>query len=236
MGPEYKDNIGDTELRNTVSYDADFRYVNGTGRNDIDYAKVSQDEKSIYFLVKCTADIEKSDGENFMNLFINADNDISTGWEGYDYVINRSRTESAVTVEKFTDGFKSDKVGDAEYYIDCEYLAVKLDKSVIGAGELTDFTFKWADNSTTSGNIMEFMDLGDAAPNDRFAFKYVGANGVTVDYQDNTTEAETTDAETAENKEEQPEENLGVFIAVVCAVSAVIIAAAAVVIVRIKRK
>ena len=235
VGPEYKDDIGDTELRNTVSYDADYRYINGTGRNDIDYAKVSQDEKTVYFLVKCTADIEKADGENFMNLFINADNDISTGWEGYDYVLNRSRSDRTVTVEKFNDGFKSEKIGEAEYYMDGEYLAVKLDKSVIGAGELATFTFKWADNSTTSGNVMEFMDLGDAAPNDRFAFRYVGANGITVDYSENTEQTETDAIETT-GETAEAEENLGGFIALVCVISAAVIAVAAVVTVLIKRR
>ncbi len=235
VGPEYKDNIGDTKLRNTVSYDADYRYVNGTGRNDIDYAKVSQDEKNVYFLVKCTADVEKADGENFMNLFINTDNDISTGWEGYDYVINRARNDRTVTVEKFKDGFGSEKAGEAEYYIEGEYLAVKLDKSVIGAGELSTFTFKWADNSTTSGNVMEFMDLGDAAPNDRFAYKYVGANGITVDYAGDTENTETDAEETEENNADK-EEDLGGFIALVAAVSVAVIAAASVVIVLIKRR
>lgn len=30
------------------------------------------------------------------------------------------------------------------------------------------------DNSTVSGNVLEFMDLGDAAPNSRFNFRFVG--------------------------------------------------------------
>lgn len=232
VGPEYKDNIGDTALRNTVSYDSEYRYINGTGRNDIDYAKVSQDGENLYFLVKCVSDIEFSDKENFMNLFINTDADINTGWEGYDYVINRSRNEKTVSVEKFKDGFSSEKIGDAEYYKDGQYMAVKLAKSAIGAGELKNFTFKWADNSTTSGNVMEFMDLGDAAPNDRFAFSYIGENGQTVEYTDdvNTTDTETTG-------EPDGEEGLSVtFIVLVCAVSVAVIAAAAIVIMLIKRK
>lgn len=233
VGPEYKDNIGDTALRNTVSYDSEYRYVNGTGRNDFDYAKVSQDENSLYFLAKCVYDIESDSKENFMNLFINADGDITTGWEGYDYVINRSRTDKTVSVERFTDGFKSEKAGEAEYYIDGQYMAIKLDKSVIGAGELKNFTFKWADNSTVSGNVMEFMDLGDAAPNDRFAYSYVGYAGETVSYPSDTEEV--SDIDEAKTETENIEISAS-FIVIVCSVSVAVIAAAAIVIMLIKRK
>lgn len=235
VGPEYKDDIGDAELRNSVCYDADIRYVNGTGRNDFDFAKVSQDEKYLFFLVKCTDDIIRADGENWMNLFINADGDINTGWESYDYVLNRSRDEKTVSVEKFTDGFASEKIGDARYYTEGRYLVVRLEKSLIGLPELKNFTFKWADNSTVSGNVMEFMDLGDAAPNDRFAYKYIGANGETVDYPDDTEAAPGTAAETADNTPADGEK-LGGFIAVTAAVSAVVIAAAALLIVKLKRR
>ena len=53
----YMDSIGDVEHRNSISYDADFRYINGSGRNDFAYAQVSQDEDNLYFLVKCAQDI-----------------------------------------------------------------------------------------------------------------------------------------------------------------------------------
>ena len=34
------------------------------------------------------------------------------------------------------------------------------------------FDFKWADNSVADGNVMQFLDQGDAAPNDRFNYRY----------------------------------------------------------------
>ena len=233
VGPEYLDDIGDAELRNSVCYDADYRYVNGTGRNDFDSAKVSQDEENLYFLIKCTADVERADGENWMNLYINADNDASTGWEGYDIVVNRSRNADTVSVEKFTDGFASQKTGDAPYYISGEYMVVAVPKSAAGISELKNFTFKWADNSTVTGNVMEFMDLGDAAPNDRYAFIYKGGNGKTVDYGEDTTDQTTEIPDGGKTAEDTVS---GAFIAAVCGVSALIIAAAAIIIVKIKRR
>ncbi len=237
VGPLYMDNTGDAELRNSVCYDSSIRYVNGSGRNDVESAKVSQDAEYLYFLVKCTADIEFADGQNWMNLFINTDNDAATGWEGYDFVINRSRDEKTVSVERFGDGFLSKKTGDADYFISGEYMTVRVPKNTLGVSELKNFTFKWADNSTVTGNVMEFMDLGDAAPNDRYAFIYVGGNGATVEYGDGADESTADDTETQTAEEnENGEESLAGFTAAVCAVSAVLIAAAAVVIVKIKRK
>ena len=47
---------------------------------------------------------------------------------------------------------------------------IKLDDKACGLG--SDFNFKWADNSTETGEIMQFLDLGDAAPNARFNYAY----------------------------------------------------------------
>ena len=48
IGLCYMDSVGDTELRNSRSYDIDYGYINNTGRNDFDYAKVSQDSQYFY--------------------------------------------------------------------------------------------------------------------------------------------------------------------------------------------
>ncbi len=176
IGPEFRDTIGDAVFRNSISYDAAFRYMNGSGRNDFDYTKVSQDADYIYFLVTAVNDIVRADDAQWMNLFIDTDMNHDTGWEGYDFVLNRSRTADTLSVERF-DGSSWDavKTGDADYTVDGRCLTVKVPKSLLGFSGNTsvNFDFKWADNSTETGNIMEFMDLGDTAPNDRFNFRFV---------------------------------------------------------------
>lgn len=171
----YMDSVYDVEHRNTVSYDADYRYVNNTGRNDFDYAKVSQDEENLYFLVKTTHDIIIDNDTAWMNLFINADGDNATGWEGYDYVLNRDRDSFVVTVEKFKDNtFESEVVGGAYYYTEGPFMTVRLSKELLGvSGKLETMIFKWADNSVKNGDPMAFMDLGDTAPDNRFGFTYI---------------------------------------------------------------
>ena len=52
-------------------------------------------------------------------------------------------------------------------------LVIEVDDSLIGLSDRDDFDFKCADNSTITGEAMEFMDLGDAAPNGRFNFRYM---------------------------------------------------------------
>ncbi|MBO5076286.1 MAG: hypothetical protein J5584_01645 [Clostridia bacterium] len=176
VGPEFRDHVGDTEYRNTVSYDAAFRYINGTGRNDIDYAKVSQDADKLYFLVKTVNDMVVCDDNTWMNLLIDADMKHDTGWEGYDFILNRSRADGKLSVERFDgNSWTSIKLGDAEYTVNEKYLTVTVDKSLLGwkSGEAANFDFKWTDNSTETGNILEFMDLGEAAPDDRFNFRYI---------------------------------------------------------------
>ena len=240
--PEYRDNTGDAQLRNSICYDADIRYINNTGRNDIDYAKVSQDNEYLYFLVKCTADIERADGENWMNLFINVGTDRTSGWEGYGYIVNRSRTENTVSVSRFTEGFKAEKTGDAEYALTGEYMTVKIKKSLLGVeGEVKELLFKWADNSTVTGSVMEFMDLGDAAPNDRYAFHYVGYAGETASYETEeilTEKAVTTtqpDGPAVTDGEKETEEKRFPVIEI-AAVAVAVIAVAAAVIIKTKKK
>ena len=188
VGPEYRDTIGDTEFRNTVSYDAAFRYLNGTGRNDLESAKVCQDGEYVYFTVKTLHDIEAADDSSWMNLFIDTDFDHDTGWEGYNYAVNRSRDGSIAKVEKLEKGsFAGTDAGTAEIAWSGNRFTVKIAKSILGINEKTgiNLDFKWADNSTETGNVLSFMDLGDTAPNDRFNFRFVGDS---VKYQEKVAE------------------------------------------------
>ena len=171
VGPEYRDVYGDTAKRDHVSYAGGLRYKNDTGRNDILTAKVSSDGDHLYFFVECADAITERQGDNWMNLFIKSDDNDENGWYGFDYVINRSGSNGKASIERFKDGWSFEKAGEAEYVLDGKTLKIKVKKSDIGYTG-TGFDFKWADNSTPNGDIMEFMDNGDAAPDGRFCFRY----------------------------------------------------------------
>jgi hypothetical protein len=178
VGPVYGDNVGDVAWRHEEGYFSNLTYVNNTARNDLVSAKVSQDTDFLYFTVTTARDIIVDDGANWMNLYIDLDNDPATGWEGYDLVLNRARDGHYVSVESLKDGWAGSHIGQALYTVDGNRMTIRLAKSTVGLnGQVSTLCFKWADNSTLSGNVMEFMDLGDTAPNDRFSYLYVCPEG-----------------------------------------------------------
>ncbi len=171
----YMDPLYDTEFRNTISYDPHYRYINNSGRNDLASAKVSQDGNAFYFLVTAAHDIVIDNDEAWMNLYLNTDGDVTTGWEGFDYVLNRSRDSFVVSVERFVgNSYETETVGGAYYYLEGDSMAIRLSKDIIGLeGKCDSLLFKWADNVAVNGDAMNFMDLGDTAPDNRFAYQYL---------------------------------------------------------------
>ena len=177
----YMDSLYDVEMRNSICYDGRYRYINHTGRNDFDICKVSQDNYNLYFLARCADSIIIDDGTTWMNLFLNTDGDAATGWDGYDYVLNRDRDSFVVSVEKLTvdeDGtVKTEVVGGAYYYLEGNSMVIRVAKDIIGLEGLAEkLIFKWADNSVDLDGLadpMGFMDLGDTAPDDRYGFLYL---------------------------------------------------------------
>ncbi len=173
VGPLFTDNANDTAWRSEVGYFAGYTYVNGSGRNDLVTAKVSQDAQYLYFTVNTAEDVVIADDSDWMNLYLNVDGDSKNGWEGFDFVINRARDGHYVSVESLADGWGGRHIGQALYHVVGDTMTVRVDKAVLGIeGAATEVLFKWADNATVDGNVMEFMDLGDTAPNDRYAFRY----------------------------------------------------------------
>ncbi|MBO5041647.1 MAG: hypothetical protein J6D87_01655 [Clostridia bacterium] len=177
VGPEYRDYEGDITHRKSPGHVGGLEYgfyENYTGRNDIVTAKVSTDSTYVYFYVECADDITTNDNKspNWMNLFIDADCNNDTGWYGYDFIVNRAQDGTLVSIEKFigTDQWEMETVGSGLYTLSGNVLQIKLHRSAINFNGTMDF--KWADNSVAYGSVMEFIDLGDAAPNDRFNYRF----------------------------------------------------------------
>ncbi len=178
VGPEYRDYEGDVTHRTSPGHVGGIEhgmYVNFSGRNDIVTAKVSSDSENLYFYVECTNDITAPEGTRWMNLFINADCDDATGWYGYDFMLNRAQKDGYVSVERFvgTDTWAFESVGSAKYALSGKVLQIMIDRDLLGVGDT--FDFKWADNSVPTGDIMEFLDQGDAAPSGRYNYRYTTA-------------------------------------------------------------
>lgn len=174
VGPEYRDAQYDTAHRDHPAHVGGLHYTNTSGRNDIVTAKVSADDTYVYFMVECADAITENSNQspNWMNLYINSDCDDATGWYGYDFIVNRAQDDILVSVEAFvgTDNWKMQTVGSGYYTLSENILQIKIHKSLIGVGDT--FDFKWADNSVMFGDVMQFTDLGDAAPDGRLNYRY----------------------------------------------------------------
>ena len=170
--PSYKAYRGNTIHRNNPGQGSNLIYTNTSGRNDIVGAKVAGDDNYLYFMVQTDANLSPKTDAKWMRLFIDIDRDKSTGWEGYDFIVNRTSPTDSATIEKSTNSWSWSTVGKADYSINGNMLVLKIKRSVLGMGSALNFEFKWSDNMQEDGNIMDFYVNGDAAPGGRFNYVY----------------------------------------------------------------
>lgn len=151
-------------------------YQNNTGRNDIVGAKVARDMKKLYFYVETAGTLSPKTDRNWMMLFIDADRDQSTGWNGYDYIVNRISPKGKAIVEKNVGNrWEWEQVAETQYAVNGNKLELEIPREILNlAGKHVDIEFKWNDNMQENGNIMDFYVNGDTAPGGRFNFIYTG--------------------------------------------------------------
>jgi len=173
--PEYRDDRGDTVHRDHPGYDDAGRYVNNTGRNDFVLLKAAVDDRAVYFYARTAAPITPRTDPNWMLLYVNADNDPSTGWEGCDFRVNRTiQSETRSMLQRAGGGGAWEPAGEVEYRVRGNELELALPRAALGMEGNRDvrFTFKWADNVQKDNDVMEFTVNGDAAPNGRFQYLF----------------------------------------------------------------
>ena len=209
----YTDVKGDTADRNNQAY-SETGYVtltNTSGRNDIVASKVISDSKNLYFYIETAENISARDAASaWMQVYVNSDRDATTGWYGYDYIVNyQADGDNSTTVAKYTGengayGFTamSDKIS---YSVKDNkmMIAVPLEQLGIENYHDIDVEFKIADSETIYDEMEDFYCDGDAAPLGRLNFVY---RNYTTDTEWDT-EAETKPAETkpAETKPAETE-------------------------------
>ena len=88
MKPYFASYRGNTFKRDNVGA-ANTYYKDSTGRNDLVGAKVARDGKYLYFYVETDQALSPKTDPHWMQLFIDVDRDKATGWNGYDFVVNR---------------------------------------------------------------------------------------------------------------------------------------------------
>jgi hypothetical protein len=172
--PEFLSYKGNVMHRNHAGQGSDLIYTNSTGRNDIVVAKVARDNDFIFFYVETADNLTDKSDPKWMRLFIDIDRNKSTGWEGYDFMVNRVSPEDSAIVEKSKNSWNWEPAGKAGYVVDGKSLVLKISRTILGftAEQGVDLEFKWSDNMQEDGNIMDFYVNGDAAPGARFNYVY----------------------------------------------------------------
>jgi len=171
--PVFKDPAGDTMHRNYSSYDPSVIYTNNTGRNDIIESRVTHDESNLYFYVKTAQDLTPHTDPNWMLLFINADKNKSTGWEGYDYLINSAVGSDTQTTLQQWNGSSWENVTVIPYKYKGNELKICVPREALSAPQTNlSFYFHWADNVQDLHDITAFFTDGESAPDRRFDYFY----------------------------------------------------------------
>ncbi|MCL5269948.1 MAG: hypothetical protein M1457_05180 [bacterium] len=173
VAPEFADHAGDTVHRDFIGV-GELRYADATGRNDLVAMKVARDAKQVAFHARTRAPLTPRTDPAWMWLLIDADRDPKTGWEGFDFIVNRTvEPDGSTWVEKNTGGWQWEKVAPVKIAVQGNELMLSVPRAALGlaAGPLA-FDFKWADNVQKPGDVMDFYVSGDAAPDGRFKFRY----------------------------------------------------------------
>jgi len=171
VSPSFTAYKGSAVHRNSPGWGS-LTYTNNTGRNDIVLSKVTRDNSFLYFYVETAAPLTPKTDPAWMRLFINIDRDKNTGWEGYDFVVNRTSPGAKATLEKTDGAWNWQKVGDVEYSVAGNKMEIRIPKALLKIYGKSDFEFKWSDNMQQQGDIMDFWINGDVAPAGRFNFRY----------------------------------------------------------------
>ncbi len=144
-----------------------------SGRNDIIKAKVGLDNENMYFYAETTNMLTSSSDLQWMLLFIDADKDINTGWEGYDYLVNNNVKSKKITSLQKWDGKKWDKNVNVKYRAKVNKLEISILLNLLKLeGNNMNFYFKWAYNTGQLNNATSFFMNGDTAPDRRFKYHF----------------------------------------------------------------
>jgi uncharacterized repeat protein (TIGR02543 family) len=174
----YRDPSGDTMARNAEGFGTNV-YTNSTGRNDIVYTKVTSDDTHMYFYIETAKPIQKyNNASTWMNIYLDTDDNASTGWYGYDYIVNYKQVNDYTTqIAKANSNGKTHSFsvsGSATMKVNLRKMMVAVPLSALG---ITDpdaviVNFKVADSKSTITTMEGFYTDGDVAPLGRLNYVY----------------------------------------------------------------
>lgn len=194
VSPDFKHYRGNTFDRYHYDHsNSGAIYADNTGRNDFVDARVTRDNRYIYFYVETDGAITSRTDPGWMRLFINIDRDYTTGWKGYDFCLNYrnpANDNTGYVSSCVNNAWNWTDAGTFDYAVSGNKMELRVSRELLGvaSGNL-DFEFKWSDNmqlydgnynvdnSNGTAWVLDFLVSGDCAPGGRFNFHYMESNG-----------------------------------------------------------
>lgn len=166
--------IGKKSIRRvSASVDNSITYRTSYPNNNIQEVRIAHDDDKIYFMIRTEEAItERKEAANWMNLFIGTGEPSLKGWNGYEYVINRSGSDTASDVVKLNSDFTGEVIGQAEIKINEEFMFISISRELIGMNEQNSFYYKVADSVSSSDDIMDYYVTGSVLPLGRLSYEY----------------------------------------------------------------
>ncbi len=168
----YADLVGETIPRNHAGAGSHI-YVNETGRNDIVETRVIPTSTEICFLITTKDAItEKEENDtSWMNLWIGVEG-AEGGWNGLQYVINRSLDGPKSSLDKIT-GSAFAPAGECETLYGGNHMLVRVPKSALGIeGDAYGIRFKVTDHLQKEFDLTDLYVNGDCAPIGRISYSF----------------------------------------------------------------
>ena len=172
--PEYRDYPGDVMDRDFDGYGG-VHYTNQTGRNDIVGCRVARDETSLFFYVETAEKLSSYSSPNWMRLFFGpAGKAKDDSWNGFTYMVEQTKEKALLKEYAGKEGkWEWTEIGEVPRRARGARLAVSVPREKIrGLGKKIDIRFKWSDNMQAEGDVLDFYENGDTAPDGRFAYRY----------------------------------------------------------------
>lgn len=166
----FTDDQGDITSRDHFGWGNAGRLTNHTGRNDLVKTKIATDGKTLYVYMEA-ADVIRLDNEVPIQLFLAVDHN-PEGWEGFQYLANVTGKKARLCISQ--GGWNWKQQATLKSKVAGKYIEIAIPLKQLGITDPANFTvdFKWADNMPQTGDIKDFMDHGDTAPNARFRYRY----------------------------------------------------------------
>ncbi|MDR2145746.1 MAG: hypothetical protein LBE91_04715 [Tannerella sp.] len=169
VSPTFSDDKGDITARNHFGYGRIGALVNNTGRNDLLSGKTATDNTNAYFCMKTAKNVSFTGDP--LQLFIKTGNS-EPAWEGFQYRVDIKTDKAELYTSK--GGWNWEKTADTPCSVKNDFVELSIPLQQLGLTEgAKTIDFKWADNMPQTGDIRDFMDHGDTAPNSRFRYRYI---------------------------------------------------------------